>query len=163
MSAPFTMPTNDPRDPRDPRTERIPMFRSSTDGPSESTWAPDRDPRYVPQTDPAAYPRYIPDQPGSDEYVYAEMPDGTVRAVPRNQVRRPTSTQDPSAVIPPVTEEVAEYYVHLADGSVERVKETDLPPKAGTNAVHGFWQREGFVYDVIGVYPVECAAKGEKV
>lgn len=48
-----------------------------------------------------------------------------------------------------------EVYVHLANGDVERAHESDLPGAAGTNALHGYWEKDGSVHHVIGVYPVE--------
>lgn len=46
-------------------------------------------------------------------------------------------------------------YVHLADGSVIRCKESDAPVYAGSNAPYGHWQRGNKIYQVVGVYPVE--------
>ncbi len=52
-------------------------------------------------------------------------------------------------------EEEREVYLHLADGSTERVKESEIPAHCGTNAPHGFFKRDGYVFLVTGVYPVE--------
>lgn len=49
----------------------------------------------------------------------------------------------------------AEFYVHLADGSVERVLASEVPSHAGTNALHGYFKRGNSVYVVTGVFPVE--------
>jgi hypothetical protein len=51
-------------------------------------------------------------------------------------------------------------YVHLADGSVMRAYDKDLPSASGTNAPFGYWQRGNKVYDVIGIYPVETVVEG---
>lgn len=90
------------------------------------------------------------------EYEFVRMPNGSIRPVPKDDIREAptTSTQD-AVVTEQKPKEDMHFYVHLADGSVERVKESDLPMPAGSNAVHGFWQREGKLYTVIGVYPVE--------
>lgn len=56
-------------------------------------------------------------------------------------------------------EREAEYYVHLADGSVERVAESDLPTAAGADALNGYWQRDGKVYLVIAIHPTETTVK----
>jgi hypothetical protein len=88
------------------------------------------------------------------DYVYVEMPDGTYKAVPRSEVTPRTSTQDSPAVVANKEPE-AEYYVWLADGSVERVKESDLPSGHGSNNPFGHWQRKDKVLSVVGVYPVE--------
>jgi len=90
------------------------------------------------------------------EYEFVRMPNGSIRAVAKDDIREApaTSTQD-TVVTQEKPKEDVHFYVHLADGSIERVKESDLPTPAGSNAVHGFWQREGKLYTVIGVYPVE--------
>jgi hypothetical protein len=51
-------------------------------------------------------------------------------------------------------------YVHLADGTVLRCYDADLPAGGGTGTPHGFWQRDNKVYQVIGVYPVESTVEG---
>lgn len=45
-------------------------------------------------------------------------------------------------------------YVHLADGTVLKCKNTDLPIGSG-DAPFGHWQRGNSVFLIIGVYPVE--------
>lgn len=45
-------------------------------------------------------------------------------------------------------------YVHLADGTVLKCKNSDLPIGSG-DAPYGHWQRGNNVYLIIGVYPVE--------
>lgn len=52
----------------------------------------------------------------------------------------------------------AEFYVHLANGEVVRVKEDDVPTSAGTNATNGYHTKDGNVFFVTGVYPVESKA-----
>lgn len=70
-----------------------------------------------------------------------------------------TEKQDKPPVAPDA-EDKPEYYVHLADGSVRRVAEEDLPTTAGTNAAFGHWVKDGKVYTVIGIYPAEIEQKG---
>lgn len=109
--------------------------------------------------DPNGSPTVTPTQDASDEYIFVEDATGKVHAVKRSQVQK-TSVQDS----PPVIEEVKvenEYYVWLADGSKERVKENDLPGGHGTNAPLGHWQRGNKVYNVVGVYPVEVTLEGK--
>ena len=101
----------------------------------------------------------------TDEYEYVRLPDGELRAVRKSDIRdveeRPaTAKQDASALQPATAQEPQEFYVHLSDGSVERVAEEDLPGAAGASHPLGFWQRNSKVYDVIGVYPVEAKAEG---
>jgi len=50
-------------------------------------------------------------------------------------------------------------YVHLADGSVLRCKDSDIPVGGGTGTPHGFWQSKNKVLQVIGVYPVETVVE----
>jgi len=54
-----------------------------------------------------------------------------------------------------------QFYVHLANGQVLRVNESDLPSHAGSNAHNGHWQTGNKVYQVIGIYPVEDIVKDE--
>lgn len=96
----------------------------------------------------------------NDDYVFVEMPDGSVRAVLKTDVKQTYKSEAPVAEMVEVEE--AEFYVHLANGEVVRVKESDLPASAGTNATDGFWQKDGNVYLVIAVYPVEHKAEGKK-
>jgi hypothetical protein len=48
-----------------------------------------------------------------------------------------------------------ELYAHLSNGEVVRVRESELPGAAGSNALHGYWKQDGKVHHIIGVYPVE--------
>jgi hypothetical protein len=64
--------------------------------------------------------------------------------------RRPTADEP---------QEEPEFYVHLANGDVERVAESDLPGNAGHGAAHGFWEKDNAVHYVTGVYPVETEVK----
>lgn len=50
-------------------------------------------------------------------------------------------------------------YVHLADGSVLRVFNEDLPGSSGAQNPFGHWQRENKVFEVIGIYPVESVVE----
>lgn len=89
----------------------------------------------------------------AEDFEFVRMPDGTVRAVHKSAVHE-TETQD----LPDPTTLVVEerhYYVHLGNGDVIRVKESDLPQTAGQDAPNGYWTRGGAAHYVIGVYPVE--------
>lgn len=56
---------------------------------------------------------------------------------------------------PPADEDQdPEVYVHLANGDVERVKTSELPP-GGANGHLGWYEKDNAVHAVIGVYPVE--------
>lgn len=92
-----------------------------------------------------------------EQFVFVEMPDGSVKAVPRNQIHEaPAATDAPdvpkASAMPP---EERHFYVHLANGEVKRAKESDLPAAGGTNAHFGHWQQGGKSHYVIGIYPVE--------
>jgi len=63
------------------------------------------------------------------------------------------SKQDKPAAPDPDEGVVNQSYVWLADGSVLRVENEDLPP--GGHQSLGHWQRGDKVYQVVGVYPVE--------
>jgi hypothetical protein len=89
-----------------------------------------------------------------------QKPDETdkpkVTEVPRENVS-PTTMSKPDA--PKAKEEDQDNrpqsYVHLADGSVARCYDEDLPIPGGTGSPHGFWQRGDAVYVIVGIYPVE--------
>jgi len=51
-------------------------------------------------------------------------------------------------------------YVWLADGSVVRAFNEDLPAGGGTGTPHGFWQRGNKVYQVVAVYETESVVEG---
>ncbi len=53
----------------------------------------------------------------------------------------------------PESEKEREFYIHLADGSVEKIAASEVPQASGTNAPYGYWQKDGDVLLVIGVYP----------
>jgi hypothetical protein len=50
-------------------------------------------------------------------------------------------------------------YVHLADGSVLRVNNEDLPGASGTFNPLGHWQRGNKVYEIVGIYDVESVVE----
>lgn len=114
----------------------------------------------------AAAPFSSPTLPDADvlpipeQFVFVQMPDGSVRAVSKSEIQVPsTSTQD--SPTPTMVEKVEEhFYVHLANGDVIRVKESDLPVGSGTNAPLGHWQRGKSVFLVTGIYPVESTVEG---
>lgn len=92
------------------------------------------------------------------DYVYVTMPDGQTRAVPRADVQAAQKRDaDSYAAGVAVANEgpQEEFYVHLANGDVERVKSNDLPAYAGTNAANGYWDKDGHTHHIVGVYPVE--------
>lgn len=146
MNDPFTIPAGEPVP--DPATNNTP-----------------------PPADPAPVDS-APPIPGAGEgdpvaaynaaaYDFVRMPDGSVHAVLKTDVHEAPATETqniPAATMAVVPEQ--QFYVHLADGSVVRVKEKDLPFGSGSNATYGHWQREDKVYLVIGVYPVEDIVKG---
>lgn len=102
--------------------------------------------------------------PSDDDFEFVRLPSGELRAVRKDQIRDVpmTATQDAQRTAPEKPKEEEHFYVHLSDGSVERVKESDVPGHAGMNAPNGFWQRDGKLYMVTGVYPAEVTVKAEE-
>jgi hypothetical protein len=106
-----------------------------------------------------------PPDDSQDDYAagfeYVRLPNGTVVAVPKGDVQEvpETATQ---AMPKAATIEVVDphFYVWLANGEVIRVKQSDLPAPAGTNAQFGHWQIDGKVFLVVNVVPVEDNVKG---
>lgn len=90
-----------------------------------------------------------------DDYVYVRFPDGSLHAVPKDQILSTNGMGGFENVAAPVDESKEEFYLHLADGSVERVKGRDLPVASGTNAPNGYYIRDSKAYYVTGVFPVE--------
>jgi hypothetical protein len=54
---------------------------------------------------------------------------------------------------------VPQSYVWLADGSVIRVNNEDLPGASSTFMPNGHWQRDDKVYEIVGIYPVESVVE----
>lgn len=77
-----------------------------------------------------------------------------VEEVKASKVPSELATQDkPTPPEEIVTDAATQSYVWLADGSVLRVKNEDIP--AGGHLTMGHWQRGDKVYQIVGVYPVE--------
>lgn len=87
-----------------------------------------------------------------ENFTFVRMPDGSVRAV-RNDAIQNIGAFDSTVGNPEIPDE--EMYVWLADGSVERVKQSKLPGSAGTNAVNGYYERDNKMHHIVAVYPVE--------
>lgn len=90
-----------------------------------------------------------------NDYVFVRFPDGALRAVPKAEILATNGMGGFESVAAPVDDSREEFYVHLADGSTERVKRRDVPTPSGTNAPNGYFIREGNAYLVTGVFPVE--------
>jgi hypothetical protein len=102
----------------------------------------------------------------SVDFVYVSNGDGTFDRVARSEVEarlasRPATAKQSRQYEPEPIKEPDEFYVHLADGSVERVAEPDLPTVAGSNAPNGHWERDGKVYVVTAIYPAETVVEGK--
>ena len=127
-------------------------------GPTDVTESPVRG-----EAPPVADVTETPSESPTAAYTYVRLPSGEVRAIPNDEIRDATVTAKSDAAKADNTpEKEDEFYVHLANGDVERVKESDLPPSAGTNAVYGFWQRGMTVFQIVAVYPVEIETKEGK-
>lgn len=92
--------------------------------------------------------------PEANEYVFVELPNGDIRAVHKSEIRKSLAGFGQEQTPVPLDED-PEVYAHLANGDVVRLKTSELPGSAGTNAQHGFLEKDGNVHYVIGVYPVE--------
>lgn len=101
----------------------------------------------------------------TDEYEFVRLPGGKIVAVPKSSVQdadeRPATAKQDAAATAKVETPPQEFYVHLANGDVERVSEEDLPEHAGGTGDNRYWQRDGQVHTVIGIYPVETKANGD--
>ena len=61
---------------------------------------------------------------------------------------------------PKVQEEIKpQSYVWLADGSVLRVNDEDLPGASGAANPHGHWQTGNKVFEIVGIYPTESVVE----
>ena len=54
-----------------------------------------------------------------------------------------------------VVERTPQSYVWLANGEVLLVNDEDLPGSSGAQNPHGHWQKDGKVYEIVGIYAVE--------
>jgi hypothetical protein len=110
----------------------------------------------------ASNDKALDDDFNADDFEYVRI-NGVVRAIPKASVadEPETATQ---AVPKSATVEVVDphFYVWLADGNVIRVKQSDLPATAGTNAAFGHWQIENKVFQIVIVVPVEDLVKGDQ-
>jgi hypothetical protein len=98
----------------------------------------------------------------ADDFEYVRI-NGVVRAIPKASVadEPETATQAiPKSALVEVVD--PHFYVWLADGNVIRVKQSDLPTPAGTNAAYGHWQIDNKVYQIVNVVPVEDNVKGDQ-
>jgi hypothetical protein len=102
------------------------------------------------------------DDYNENDYEFVRI-GGQVRAIRKSSVsdEPETATQNiPKSAMAEVVD--PHFYVWLADGNVIRVKQSDLPVAAGTNAAFGHWQIEDKVFQIVNVYPVEDIVKGDK-
>jgi len=123
----------------------------------------DQDPQNEPYTGPASIHTVDGiDDFNADDYEYVRI-GGVVRAIPKKSVADEPETVTQAIPKSAMTEVVdPHFYVWLADGNVIRVKQSDLPTPAGTNAAYGHWQIENKVFQIVNVVPVEDLVKGEK-
>lgn len=140
----MTEPTTDIKDPADPvAAEELPVADAADELPAAS-------PAHEEAEDSAGF-----------EFV--RLPNGKVVAVAKDSIQEApeTVTQTvPAAAMVPV--EDPHFYVWLANGDKLRVKQSDLPPAAGTNAQYGYWRTDDKVFLIVGVYPVETIVKGDQ-
>jgi hypothetical protein len=105
-------------------------------------------------TDPVPEEADTPEWAPVNDYVFVTFPDGKLHAVPRADVEASNAlTNLPAA--PKKAAKEAEFYAHLANGDVVRLKASQLPEFAGAQNPHGFHIADGHAHMVVGVYPVE--------
>lgn len=94
-----------------------------------------------------------------DDFEYVRI-DGVVRAIPKASVQEQPETATQPALKAAMVEVIdPHFYVWLADGKVIRVKQSDLPAPAGSNAQYGHWQIDNKVFLIVNVVPVEDIVK----
>jgi hypothetical protein len=128
------------------------------------------EPFKVPMVETVAPPPVEPPTPSNDwteayaaGFEYVRLPNGSIHAVRKADIQEvpETATQPvPKTAMAEVVD--PHFYVWLADGNVIRVKQSDLPVPAGTNAQYGHWQIDDKVFLIVNVVPVEDIAKGDK-
>lgn len=122
-------------------------------GPVEPDHVPDEATMSKPRTEP------VPAVPETAAAPAPAVPTAAEFAAAFRQflADNPTLAREMAAVAakPVEPEEDPEQYVHLADGSIERLRLSQVPGFAGTNAPNGHFERDGKSFLIIGVYPVE--------
>lgn len=101
--------------------------------------------------------------PSVDDYEFVRLPNGVIHPVLKSSIQEvpETATQAiPKTALVEVVD--PHFYVWLANGDVIRVKQSDLPATAGTNAQFGHWQIENKVFQIVNVVPVEDIVKGDQ-
>lgn len=93
-----------------------------------------------------------------EDYEYWTFPDGSKWAVPKDAIR---NSSDPNATVQAPPAEEPEVYLWLSDCTSVRVKQSQVPLSAGTNAPYGHYVKDGHTFLVVNVWPVETEnAKG---
>lgn len=59
-------------------------------------------------------------------------------------------------------DQVPQSYVWLVNGEVLLANDEDLPPHSGKGAELGYWEKDGKVFPIVAVYPVEVTLKESK-
>jgi hypothetical protein len=75
------------------------------------------------------------------------------KAAPNEPTKSEAKTREVAEEVKPQS------YVWLANGEVVRAYNEDLPGSAGNAHPFGFWQKDGNVYQIVGVYPTEDKAE----
>lgn len=116
-------------------------------------------PMPAPMEDPAPEPKATVTEatPTFDttDWVFVRMPDGSVAPIHKSQIQDAGAFANSGPKPAVMPEKEAEFYLHLANGDVVRVKESERPATSGTNAPFGHYSKDDKTYLVIGCYEVE--------
>lgn len=96
-----------------------------------------------------------PVDPVDDDFILVKV-GNAYEKMSRRDFDAAMARQDAStSTVPEKPEEEEEFYLHLANGEAVRVKASQVPGRAGTNALNGHFVKDGYAHYVTGVYPVE--------
>jgi hypothetical protein len=88
--------------------------------------------------------------PNTAEYDFVRFPDGTIHAIPKSVI----ASQNAGVNVPSHDQGPARYYLWLSNGDVETVDADKIPGPAGAQSPHGYWEKDGHVFEVVGCYAV---------
>lgn len=109
------------------------------------------------------YNTWLEERRKSTQTVTQDKPEETPAYSPSAPSGRRVAPTEPSkseARIPETPEEETERaYVWLSNGEVLLADVDDLPSHAGKGSENGYWEKDGKVYPIVAVHPVETTIK----